>query len=117
MALEATFSLKDSVAACGNCGASLSPGPPRARIPAKERLSREERWAKALSSSSGPESADDARARSVSQYASPAGNAELVRIADATERTATATERIFLLMVVSTIVAGLAGLVAAVLLT
>ena len=105
----------DFAPVCGNCGTSLPAAPPTPEAPAEEPDSRSDRWARVLSSSSESEPMDDGGRLALSRDTGPAGNAELMRIAEATERTAIATERTFLFMVISAVAAVLVGLVAFVL--
>ena len=91
-----------SLTTCLNCGETLP-----------ERLYDE--MPESPKKSDPVKATDHERRPLFSQGTSPAGNAELVRIADATERTAIATERIFLFMVISAVAAGLVVLIAFVL--
>ena len=104
----------NSIAVCGNCGASLPAGQPEPQTPVIERDPREERWARALTSSSVSEPRNEPRRSVFSHDGNRERDSDFGRIAEAMERNATATERIFLLLLILTLIGLFAGLIAAI---
>ena len=104
----------DSMAVCGNCRASLSAAPSTPQTPVKERDPREERWSRVLPSSSVSEPRNEPRRSVFSHDGNRERDSDLGRIAEAIERNATATERIFLLLLILTLIGLFAGLIAAI---
>ncbi|MGB2581801.1 MAG: hypothetical protein WBD03_04945, partial [Thermoplasmata archaeon] len=89
-------------------------GLPESQTPVIERDPREERWARALTSSSVSEPRNETRRSVFSHDGNRERDFDLGRIAEAIERNATATERIFLLMLILILIGLFAGLIAAI---